>query len=83
MFAGGSGESGSVQVIVNALLVCVCVECQSSHKQCSRSVEGSGCCLGPSLLVSELVGSRRVWCYSGNPIVMVVREICPPLVQMI
>ncbi len=56
MSAGGSGESGSVQVVVNALLVCVCVECQSSHKQCSRSVEGSGCCLGPSLLVTKGYG---------------------------
>jgi hypothetical protein len=38
--ARGLGESGSVQVVVNALLVCVCVECQSSHKQCSGSCGG-------------------------------------------
>jgi hypothetical protein len=45
--------------------------------------EGSGCCLVPLFLVLELVGSRRFWCNSVNPIIMVVREICPPLVQMI
>ncbi len=72
-----------MQVVVNAPLVCVCVECQSSHKQCSRSVEGSGCCLGPSLF-----RIRAGWIQKGSvllweSIVMIVREICPPLVQMI
>ncbi len=27
VFAGGSEESGLVQVVVNVLLVCVCAEC--------------------------------------------------------
>jgi hypothetical protein len=51
----------------------------------SNAVESEefGCCLVPLFLVSELVGFREFRCNSGNPVVMVVREICPPLVQMI
>ncbi len=50
----------------------------------SNEIEFEGVWLlsGSLSLVSELVGSREFRCNSGNPVVMVVREICPPLVQM-
>jgi hypothetical protein len=79
--AGGSRESGSVQVVVNALLVCVCVlNASPVTSSAVRLWRGLVVVWVPLFLVSELVGSRRVRCYSGNPIVMVLREICPPLV---